>query len=190
METTHKIQIKSARMSLTFAGTARSTWDTEMLNLTLHPMKKSKWKMCTKAHKACFSHRGSLLIFLYFAHLASCPLSCHPYPSEQQLLVVLTEAFGASSAAKPWQRIPVIAMGSVRGWGGDVKRMLPGHFLSVLATFDILFYYRRLPTKFWLLSSAPSATLCFVYTFSSICFLYLSLPPTIMLLYLLSPVVP
>lgn len=175
METTHKIQIKSTRMSLISAGTARSTWDTEMLNPTLHLMKKNKWKMCTKAHKACCSHRSSLLTFLYFAHLASCPLSCHPYPLEQQLWLVLTEAFGASSAAKPWPRTPVIAMDSVWDWGGDIKRVLPGDFWSILAIFDILFYYRRLPTKFWLLSSAPSATLCFVYIFSSFCLLYLSL---------------
>lgn len=149
-------------MSKTFAGTERSIWQTEILNLTLHLMKKNKQEiLCTKARKACCSHISSLLTFLYFAHLSSCPLRCHPRTLEQQLLVVLTEAFGTSSAAKPWQRIPATAMDSV--WNSR-RKCQETCYLGILdqSLLHLTCCFTGLQSKSWLFSSAFSATPCFV----------------------------
>ena len=161
MEATNKIQIKGPGMFLTFAGTGRSIWQTEMLNLTFHPVKKNKREiLCTKAHEACCSHISSLLRFLYFAYLSSCPLH-HPHTMEQQILVVLAEAFGASSAAKPWQRIPVTAMDSLWNWA---RRCQEKCYVGILdrSLLHLMYCFTGLQSKLWLFSSALSATPCFV----------------------------
>lgn len=146
-----------------------------MLNLTLHPMKKNKWEiLCTMEYKARCSHVSSLLAFLYFAHLSSCPLCCHPDSMEQQLLVVLTEAFGASSAANPHQRIPVTAVDSVWKWGRRCvpvstwetrREMLPGHFGSILAASDIPFYWTSVKVLIVLFCPLSHSLFCINFFF-------------------------
>lgn len=82
-----KPQIKSrykAQGCPWLAGTERSLSHTEMVNLTVHPMKKNKQEMlCSKAHKACLlpckfpTYIPLLCPYFLFS------LCCHPHAMQQ-----------------------------------------------------------------------------------------------------------
>lgn len=137
-----------------------------MLNLTLHSMKKNKQEiLCTKAHKACCSHISSLLIFLYFAHLSSCPLHCHPHTMEQQLLVVLTGIWSQFSS-KVLTEISCHCRGFCLKLKEEMSRdMLPGRFGSILPAFNILFYWTSVKVVIVLLCPLNHSMFCINFFF-------------------------